>query len=451
MIRAPFVPCVILAAAGTLTACTDETTFTAEERAELQTFRLPAGPPPNPSNRVADNPRAAVLGKMFFFDSKFSGVLGPLNDGVTNGSLGKAGDAGKVACTGCHQLDNGGADRRSRPGTVSLGVNYGLRNAPTVINAAYSDVANGGWQLWDGRRDSLWTVALGPLEGANEHAGSRLQYAHIIYDRYRAIYEEVFGEAMPDLSDTDRFPPAGKPGQPTFDGMAMADKGAINRIYANLGKAIEAYERRLVSNNFEPSPFDKMLDGDETAMTPGAVRGARLFIGKAACNECHRGSTFTDFRFHNIGCPQQGEYVASTDVGRSKGIGILKADVFGRAGAFSDKVDNTHLVLPDGSPIMEVERDIGAFRTPGLRNISKTGPYMHNGVYGDLWTVVEHYNFGGNTGAYSGTKESTISPLLLDADEINDLVEFLQSLADGPAKPTPDFPEGLVATPTFPP
>jgi len=124
--------------------------------------------------------------------------------------------------------------------------------------------------------------------------------------------------------------------------------------------------------------------------------------------------------------------------------------VFSRGGQFSDAPDSSHLVLPDGSPLMEVDRDIGSFRTPGLRNISKTGPYMHNGVYGDLWEVVEHYNFGGNTGAYSGTKESTISPLLLGADEINDLVEFLQSLADGPAKATDDFPEGLVAAPPLP-
>jgi cytochrome c peroxidase len=99
---------------------------------------------------------------------------------------------------------------------------------------------------------------------------------------------------------------------------------------------------------------------------------------------------------------------------------------------------------------METPADIGSFRTPSLRNISKTGPYMHCGVYGDLWEVVEHYNFGGNTGAFSGTKEVTVSPLLLDNDELNDLVEFLLSLADGPAKPDADFPEGLVAVPTLP-
>ena len=444
MMRAPTVPCVILAAAGIFTACTDETTFTDEERAELQTYRLPANPPANPSNRVADNSRAAVLGKKFFFDARFSGALGPRNDGITNGSLGKAGDLGKVACFGCHQVENGGADRRSRPGTVSLGVNYGLRNAPTVINAAYSNVAAGGWQLWDGRKDSLWAVALGPLEGPNEHAGTRLQYAHLIYDLYRADYEEIFGP-LPDLTDTNRFPPTGKVGQPSFDNMLPEDKAAINRIYSNLGKSIEAYERRLVSTGFEPSPFDKLLEGDDTAMSPAAIRGARLFIGKAACNECHRGPTFTDFRFHNIGCPQQGEFVKATDLGRSTGIPTVKADVFGRAGAFSDAPDDSHL-----RELAEVPTDIGAFRTPTLRNISKTGPYMHDGVYGNLWEVVEHYNFGGNTGAYSGTKESTISPLLLDADEINDLVEFLRSLADGAPKDTTDFPEGLVAPPPLP-
>jgi len=446
------VPCVILAAAGALSACTDETVFTAEERDELQTYKLPPVPPPNPSNRVANDEAAAVLGKKFFFDARLSGALGPVNDGVTNGSLGKAGDLGKVACYSCHQVDTGGgADLRSRPGTVSLGVSYGGRNAPTVINAAYSDVARGGWQAWDGAKDSLWALALGPLENPVTHAGTRLQYAHILYDHYRADYEAIFGQ-LPDLSDAVRFPASGKPGQPGFDMMAPDDKVAINRIYSNIGKSIEAYERRLISPSFDPSPFDKMLAGDDTAMSPAAIRGARLFIGKAACNECHRGPTFTDLRFHNIGCPQRGDFIAAVDIGRSAAIAKVQGDLFNRAGAFSDAPDNSHLVVPEDKtmPIMAAEVDKGAFKTPTLRNVSKTGPYMHDGVYGDLWEVVEHYNFGGNTGAFSGTKEVTISPLLLSSDEMNDLVEFLRSLADGDPLPSPAFPEGLLKAPTLP-
>jgi cytochrome c peroxidase len=427
-----------------LGACLQESVVTDEERTALEQFELPTSPPPSPSNAFADNQAAAVLGKKFFFDPRFSGALGPANDGTTNGSLGAAGATERVSCYACHQVELGGADRRSRPAATSLGVNYGRRNAPTVINAAYSAAAGGGWQLWDGRRDSLWAVALGPLEGANEHAGTRLQFAHLIYDRYRAEYEPIFGP-MPDLSDTVRFPPTGKPGQPPFEGMTDVDKTAINRVYANVGKAIEAYERLLVSSSFEPSPFDQFLAGDDDALSPAAIRGARLFIGKAACDECHRGPTLSDYGFHNIGCPQQGQNVPTIDDGRSVGISILQSDPFNRAGAFSDATDTSHL---DG--LAAEDLDLGAFRTPSLRNVEKTGPYMHDGVYENLRTVVDHYNLGGGFGPFSGTKEATIAPLLLSSDEIEDLVAFLRSLSDGPVKAHPAFPEGLLAPPGLP-
>ena len=442
---------VSLAIAGSLAGCTDETTFTEEELTTLGSYKLPDRPPPSPSNRYADDAGAAKLGKKFFFDPRFSGQLGPANDGTTNGSLGPAGAKEKVSCYSCHQIEIGGADRRSRPQATSLGVNYGLRNAPTVINTAFSDPARGAWQLWDGRRDSLWALALGPWEGPNEHGGSRLQYAHHVFKFYRAEYEAVFGP-MPVMSvvevdgtTTPLLPLNGKPGQPAFDNMTPEDKTAINRVYSNLGKAIEAYERRLVSPSFEPSPFDKMLAGDETAMSPAAIRGAKLFIGKAACDECHRGAMFSDYKFHNIGCPQEGQNVPTVDVGRTRGITIVKADVFNRAGAYSDMQDDSHLVN-----LMEQGTDLGAFRTPSLRNVEKTGPYMHNGVYSNMWDVVSHYNFGGGTGAYSGTKETAVSPLLLTNQELDDIVEFLRSLSDGPPLATPDFPEGLVAPPVLP-
>jgi cytochrome c peroxidase len=170
---------VSLVMVGSLGACTDERTFTEEERAELLTMKLPTAAPTNPSNKYAESVLAARFGKKVFFDKRFSGALGPANDGATGGSLGAAGATGKVACFDCHQLNLGGADRRSRTPT-SLGSNYGLRNAPTVLNAAMWDVREGGWQLWDGRKDSLWSLALGPMEGANEHNGTRLQYAHFI-------------------------------------------------------------------------------------------------------------------------------------------------------------------------------------------------------------------------------------------------------------------------------
>jgi cytochrome c peroxidase len=456
---------------GAIGGCVDETTFTQEERDILMSYQLPAKPPANNSNRFADNSAAAVFGKKIFFDARFSGALGPANDGVSNGSLGMAGTTGKVSCYGCHQIEIGGADKRSRSAT-SLGVNFGLRNAPTVINAAFWDTTTAPWQLWDGRKDSLWALSLGPLEGANEHNGTRLQYAHLVFDKYKAEYELIFGP-LPDLNEpaavprdcngdgtpevTLRFPPAGKPGQCAFDGMAMGDKGLITQIYVNIGKALEAYERKLVSTNFEQSPFDQALtamakddmDAVAQAMSPGAIRGAKLFIGKAACNECHRGSMFTDFKFHNIGCPQQGVNVPAIDVGRSKGVSLIMADVMNRKGPYSDEPNKEAMAHID-SLVPDLEIDIGSFRTPTLRNIERTGPFMHDGVYTNLWDVVSHYNFGGGTGSFSGTKEAAISPLLLTNDEMDDLVAFLRSLSDGPPVALPDFPEGLVNPPPLP-
>jgi cytochrome c peroxidase len=456
MLRAPAVLGVSLVVASSLWACTDETVFTDEERAILSEYRLTGGPPPNPSNRVADDIRAAVLGKKLFFDTRFSGALGVANDGVTNGSLGMAGTTGKVSCHSCHMLKDGGSDKRSKPMATSLGSNYGLRNAPTVINAAYVDVAHGGWQLWAGQKDSLWALSLGPWEGANEHNGSRLQYAHLIYDFYKAEYEAIF-DPMPPMDEelspgVPRFPPAGKPapmGMPPspFDMMAAGDKALINRVYSNLGKAIEAYERLLVSTNFEKSPFDKMLEGDDSALSPAAIRGAKLFIGKAACNDCHGGTPlFNDGKFHNIGCPQVGQNVPAVDLGRVGGMKIVKNDVFNRGGAFSDAVKTEHL----DTLVLDQPQDVGSFRTPSLRNVERTGPYMHNGVYATLWDVVAHYNFGGGTGSFSGQKESTISPLLLTNDELDDLVEFLRALTDGPPLPMQSFPEGLLEPPMLP-
>src|SRR5215475_1613930 len=101
---------LLCATGAVLPACTDETIFTEEERAILAAYRLPAAPPADPSNRYADDARAAALGKKFFFETRFSGPLNPPNDGVSNGSLGSAGATGRVACYSCHQPELGGTD-----------------------------------------------------------------------------------------------------------------------------------------------------------------------------------------------------------------------------------------------------------------------------------------------------------------------------------------------------
>jgi len=435
-----------LSAAGVTatTACTDERALTEEQRAVLLSFKLPEAPPPDPSNAYADDARAAVLGKKWFFDRRLSGPLGTDNDGVTNGSLGPPNAEGRISCADCHDPMLGGSDHRSRPPATSLGANYSGRNAQSVLNAAYIDLAKGAWQTWDGRGDSLWGGNLLPLERATSNNATRLQLAHVVFDHYAADYEAVFG-ALPDLSDHTRFPDRGKPMDPSFEAMSAEDRTAVNRVFANMGKALAAYLRRLVSTSFAPSAFDQMLAGDDSAMTPAAIRGARLFIGKAACDDCHRGSAFADQLFHNIGCPQTGDHAFATDPGRSDAIPVVKQSTFNRAGAFSDAVDDSHL-----RNLTVRDRDVGAFKTPTLRNVAKTGPYMHDGVYATLGEVVNHYNNGGATGNYAGTREVTISPLLLDSAEISDLIEFMRALDDGAPLPTPDFPEGLVERPSLP-
>lgn len=438
--RLGLVALLIVAAASV--SCRQESPFSDTDMAALRTFAL-VPLPADPSDAVADSAPAAQLGKLLYFDPRTAGALGPANVAGTNGSLGNAGDTGKVACVSCHDPTTGGADLRSLPSATSLGVGYTSRNAPTVINAAYAPL----WQFWDGRADSLWSQALSPPEGINEEATSRLAIAHFLAAHYAGPYVAVFGGPFPDLSDTTRFPPAGRPGDPAFDGMTPADQQTVDTIYANYGKAIEAYERRLVSTAFAPSVFDQFLaSGDTSLLSPEAIAGAQIFIGRGGCQECHRGPLFTDFQFHNIGAPQIGDHVPATDTGRAAGIPLLLdsalTSMFNRTGAFSDDktaTDTTGLTVTDD--------DAGRFKTPSLRNVSKTAPYMHDGAYADLWEVVNHYNFGGETGQYSGERDPAINPLLLGNDDLDNLIEFLESLEDGPPNATADFPEGLTAPP----
>ena len=408
--------------------CADSGGLTEPERTALAAS-LSREVPPDPTNAVADDPLAAALGQQFFFDARFSGPLAIGSDG-SNGATGPRGAAATVSCSSCHDPASGGSDVRSRPSSTSLGSSWTGRNAPTVYNAAYST-----WQFWDGRRDSLWAQALGPVESPAEHNFSRLEVAHLIQQVYRVEYEQVFG-LMPDLSDGQRFPAAGKPGVPAWDQMSAADKDAVNRIFSNFGKAIAAYERKLVDRE---SSFDRYMKGDETALSPAAVRGARLFVGRAACNECHSGQNFTDGAFHNTGVPQVGNAVPAVDNGRIAGVAQVLADPFNAAGAYSDAPDASRL-----QTLASVERLRGAFKTPGLRGVARTAPYMHTGAFVTLRDVVLFYRDGGASSGFSGTKDPAMQPLLLSDQDVDDLVAFLESLS-GESLPMP-----LVSAPGLP-
>ena len=198
-----------LAVAAPGFACTQKGPLSDEEMEQLRAFMLPAGPPDDPSNAFADNPAAIALGKKLYFETRYAGaLLAPYNatdanGNPANGALGPAGKTGMVGCASCHDPATGGADRRSRPNETSLGASYTLRNAPTVINAAYSPA----WQFWDGRADSLWSQALQPPEGTAECAGSRLKVVHVLYENYN--------ENSRSCSARNRFPPASRACRPT--------------------------------------------------------------------------------------------------------------------------------------------------------------------------------------------------------------------------------------------
>ena len=365
--------------------------FTQREWAVIQRLSpLPATPPPSPTNRAADNADAARLGQMLFFDERLS------KDGT-------------VACATCHSPFHGFADVEA----TSLGAGRGTRNAPTLLNVAYNK-----WQFWDGRSDSLWSQALIALEGENEQAGTRLQYAHFIKRLYQDDYEKVFGP-LPNLTDINRFPPNGKPGDAQFDNMSEFDKIAVNTVFANIGKAIETYERLLISRN---APFDQYVEGDVNAIGIEAKRGLKIFIGKGVCILCHDNSNFTDNDFHNLGVPQGR---LPEDTGRYDGIKQLLDNPFNGGGIYSDDPEVPQRILDFLEPTQQHQ---GQFKTPTLRNVALTAPYFHTGDFPTLASIIAFNNAGGVPSGFVGVREGTLEPLNLSEQEANDLVEFLLTL-----------------------
>jgi len=272
-----------------------------------------------------------------------------------------------------------------------------------------------------------------------------------------------------------------------FDCMDLNDRSTINRIYSNFAKAIAAYEYTLVSID---SDFDRWVRADfpATGLSESAQRGAALFVGKAGCSECHSGPMLTDNKLHNIGIPQIGDFVpdvadcpegafcdcVSDDtfepqfcfpIGARNGLRLLQESTWRRDGNFSDdKECANHRVLHfdplhvadnpeecDGLveyyPIPVPRDTVGEWKTPTLRNVALTGPYMHNGMYDTLDEVMEHYNTAASefAGQINGELDDTIVELNLTDQELADLVAFLETLTGDP------LPDEVRTAPEIPP
>ena len=373
--------------------------------AEVIALAGPGAPPPARGNRFADSLPAARLGFAVFFDARFSSNQ-------------------EVRCASCHAPETSFQDGRPLPQAQG----FVGRNTPTLLNAAAL-----GWQFWDGRADSLWSQALYAFENPAEMNFTRLELAHQLRALYRADYEAVFG-LLPDLADTARFPPRGAPGTSAWDAMAPADRDAVNRVVANLGKAMEAYVRKLYAG---PSRVDRFLGGDATALSAVEARGLAVFA-QAKCTACHSGPVWSDGRFHDLGvAPAAGR---APDRGRADGLARLLASPFSAHGAYFDgppPADEAALYQPSAA-------DLGAFRTPPLRSVARTAPYGHDGSFPTLEAIVDFHLAGGGRGRTDvvGDVDPLLQPRTLSADDRAALVALLRAL-DGKPPPLPwaDWPQ----------
>jgi cytochrome c peroxidase len=332
--------------------------------------------PSDPSNRYADDRRAAELGRKLFFDTRFS-------------------SNGEVSCATYHK-----PERQFQDGTaLAKGVGTTNRRTMPIAGVAYAP-----FLFWDGRKDSMWAQALGPLESAVEHGGNRSQYASLMATHYRGEYEAVFC-TMPELSNAD----------------------AITQVFVNMGKAIAAYERRIA---FQPAPFDRyaerlLADRREPRgiIDADAVAGLKLFIGKARCSQCHNGPLLTNNEFHNTGIPAIA--TLPEDLGRLNGSKSVLGDEFNCRSRWSDAPANACTEL-DVMPVASHEQE-RAFKVPSLRDVADRAPYMHAGQLATLGDVLAHYNAA--PAAPKGHSE--LEPLNLDARELKQLEAFLRTLSGG--------------------
>jgi len=369
-----------------------------EEVGKMKSLWIKALPPvpSDPSNIYADDERAAALGRKFFFDKRFSGNL-------------------EVSCGTCHRAEYAFTDDLP----LAHGMGTTDRRTMTLIGSAYYP-----WLFWDGRKDSLWSQALGPLESSVEHGISRVHVASVIYQHYREEYEQIFGP-LPRVEKLGRLP-----ARPASDDASafkawlkysLEDREDINGVYVNLGKAIAAYVRTILPGI---SRFDKYVAAvDEgrradlgTIFTDREAEGLRVFIGKAKCTNCHSGPLFTNGEFHHLDIPVSEKM--PYDAGRAEGISLVLSDEFNCLGRFSDAKGKQcqQLWFMD----TDVRKYSGAMKTPTLRNVAERPPYMHAGQFSTIREVLDFY---------VQSKNPDIEHQSLTSGDLTALEAFLETLS----------------------
>ncbi len=305
------------------------------------------------------------LGRKLFFDARLSAD-------------------GKVSCSSCHDPKLAFGD--AKPVAEGIGGKLGSRNSPSLFNAMFYPN-----QFWDGRAEGLEDQAIQPLTNPIEMGNA--SYDQVVarlrtLPEYRSEFQSVFG-------------------------------GEVN--IARVGQAIAAYERTLVSGD---SPFDQFNAGNPAALSDAAKRGLTVFRGRGRCSRCHTFSEvlpfFTDFQYHNTGVAMNNPHfdklsrIAFDAVDTEQSKEVIDRLAKQPGGEELGRVRFSYVVF-----------DIGAFRTPTLRNIALTAPYFHDGSARTLADVVKFYNEGGKMNV---AREWDLAPLALTDQEQRDLVAFLESL-----------------------
>ncbi len=299
---------------------------------------------------------------------------------------------GSTSCATCHSPEDAwGKNQILSPAYPG---NEHFRHSPTILNSAYNSL-----QFWDGRAKSLEEQAKKPIVSPFE---MNLHY-DLMIERLKAIamYREMFKKAFPDEQNPITL--------------------------ENAVKAIASFERTIVCND---SPFDKYLRGDKNALTKKEKLGLKLFTGKAGCIQCHNGANLTDNKFHITGVPKS--KAEDRTLARITRNFVLKQAGFKNPDSI-DRDLGRYFLTKD-------PKDKGSFKTPTLRNVALTPPYMHNGAFKTLKEVIEFYNKGGGN---VPNKDKALKPLNLTEKEKKALIAFLKALTceNVPYVEEPELPD----------
>lgn len=372
-----------------------DTEFSLQELTSIATHGpWPGETPPDPGNELSGLTWAEQLGESLFFDQSLS----------ANQSL---------SCATCHSPALGFSDGQQ----VAIGLEKGVRNTQGLL-----DIGLQRWFGWGGGADSLWAASIRPLLRPDEMGNSIAALAATL--RENPTFSKAILSRLPEVAQS-----VGTEDIATDYTIASLYKLGDSEVVVLAAKSIAAYMRTLRSQN---SRFDQFRDAivnhdanPQASYSDSEKRGLKIFIGEANCRSCHFGANFSNGEFHDTGRPFF-TGVGKIDPGRYMDIKRVREDQFNLLGAHSVNSSDKDKLKTSEVKLSQV--NWGQWRTPSLRNLTLTGPYMHDGSLATLRDVVDAYADIDITRLHS-KGESILKPLDLDDGQRNDLVNFLRSLS----------------------